>query len=150
MITKSQQINEILTIGRYVAENYDITLGELCKNTRKQLIVLPRQIAHTLCLEMIDTSSTLIGRVLGNKDHATVFHSRKAISDLLDTDFNFKIKYLEINEDLKKRLNINNDKNVKLRKETYRRFKESKILVNAKSAAKRHKIQYKLINSMIY
>jgi chromosomal replication initiator protein len=53
---------------------------------------------HTKC------SLANIGMQCGNKDHATVLHAYRTVTDLLDTDKQFKV-YVE---DIEKKIKVSN------------------------------------------
>lgn len=56
------------------------------RDTRKRESVYPRQVAHYFAYKYTVASLSTIGRVIGNRDHATVLHSVKAIRNLLSYD----------------------------------------------------------------
>jgi chromosomal replication initiator protein len=62
--------------------------------TKKEEIVKPRQIAMYFSKKMVSPTPSLafIGLQIGNKDHATVYHACKTISNLMETDKKFKAK----------------------------------------------------------
>jgi hypothetical protein len=76
-----------------VAENRDISVEDMLKKTRKREIVTARQEAMSLARKHTCLSLVKIGEMIGNKDHATVLHAEKVISNLLETDKLFKHKY---------------------------------------------------------
>ena len=49
-------------------------------------------------------SLQFIGSEIGNKDHATVLHSKKTINNLIDTDKNVRNDFYKILENFKKRV----------------------------------------------
>ncbi len=58
--------------------------------SRKQEIVQMRQIAMYLSKKYTDSSLAHIGKVIGNKDHATVLHSINTVKDQLDINKAFR------------------------------------------------------------
>lgn len=48
-----------------------------------------------------ETSSSKIGQLIGNKDHATVLHACKTVKDQLEVDKEFKAEIEEIEVGLK-------------------------------------------------
>lgn len=72
-------------------------------NTRERYICEPRHIIHYFC-KMFNPNMTLsyIGKIAGNKDHATVLHSIKVVNNLqnVEKDFDARVKYL--NEKIRK------------------------------------------------
>ncbi len=89
-------------IAELVAKYYNIPKEKLSEKTRKRDIVQARQISMYLAKKYTKTSLSTIGRKIGNKDHSTVLHSYKVVSDLLKTNKKFKLELEEI-EDLIRR-----------------------------------------------
>ena len=58
--------------------------------SRKQEIVQTRQIAMFLSKKYTDSSLAHIGKVIGNKDHATVLHACKTVKDQIDINKTFR------------------------------------------------------------
>jgi chromosomal replication initiator protein len=69
--------------------------------TRKREIVQARQIAMFFSKNMTKSSLASIGSQIGGKDHATVLHACKTVSNLKDTDKNFRVYIDEIERKLK-------------------------------------------------
>ncbi len=84
---KSTTPKEII---KTVAEFYDINLDELSAHSRKQNVVKPRQIAMFLMRSEIDASFSLIGEILGNRDHTTVMHAFNKIKQSASQDKNIE------------------------------------------------------------
>ncbi len=84
---KSTTPKEII---KTVAEFYDIEIEELSAHSRKQNIVKPRQVAMYLMRSEIDTSFSLIGEILGNRDHTTVMHAFNKIKQGASQDKNIE------------------------------------------------------------
>ena len=59
-------------------------------------IVEARQLCHFIAKNNSWGTLALIGRRFGDKDHATVLHSSKTISDLLETNKEFRDQYKPI------------------------------------------------------
>ena len=79
-----------------VCDYFKISADQLALKTRKQQVVQARQIAMYLAKKYSNTSLAAIGKQCGNKDHATVHHACKTISDRLETDKQFKSMMAEI------------------------------------------------------
>ena len=75
---------------------FNISIEQLSLKTRKHQIVEARQIAMYLSKKYSSASLTAIGQQCGKKDHATVYHACKTVSDRLETDRQFKAKLAEI------------------------------------------------------
>jgi chromosomal replication initiator protein len=69
-----------------VCKYFSITKEEILSGKRKKELVLPRQIAIFLIREQTTKSLPEIGKVMGGKDHTTIMHAEKKISDLLKVD----------------------------------------------------------------
>lgn len=63
----------------YVADAYGLTTDELLAPTRVEPIVIPRQIAMTVCRELTSLSLPAIGRHFG-RDHTTVINAVNAVN----------------------------------------------------------------------
>jgi chromosomal replication initiator protein len=77
-------------IQKYVADYYNLKLGDLKSRNNSKSIAMPRQIAMYLCKSLTHASLPEIGRSFGGKHHSTVIHSIRKVEDLRkkDTDFN--------------------------------------------------------------
>ena len=82
------------TIIKTVCEFYGLTSNELLKKSRKTFLVKPRQITMYLLREDTKASFPDIGNRLGGKDHSTVIHAYRKISE--ETENNEVLKQ-EIN-----------------------------------------------------
>ena len=73
-----------------VCEYFNITRESLISKTRKREISQARQIAMYLGRNLTKKSLASIGNEIGGRDHATVLHACNTVSDLIETDRNFK------------------------------------------------------------
>ncbi|MDE6882325.1 MAG: chromosomal replication initiator protein DnaA [Lachnospiraceae bacterium] len=64
-----------------VAEHFNISPTDITSKKRNSEFVLPRQIVMYLCRTMTDTSLAGIAKILGKKDHTTVIHGIKKITE---------------------------------------------------------------------
>ena len=80
----------IETIQRFVADHYQLKVGELKSRNNSKSVAMPRQIAMYLCKNLTHASLPEIGRSFGGKHHSTVIHSIKKVEELRkrETDFN--------------------------------------------------------------
>lgn len=84
----------IHTITRVVAEQHGITLSEIRSARRSRDVTGPRQIAMALSAELVqDTSLPQIGRAF-NRDHTTVIHAIRVVSERIERDdaYNQKVQ----------------------------------------------------------
>jgi len=92
---KSTTAKEIIKI---VSEFYNISSEELSAHSRKQEIVKPRQVAMYLMRSEINTSFSLIGGILGKKDHTTVMHAVNKIQEDMTRDKNIEQEIILIKQ----------------------------------------------------
>ncbi len=79
--TPSNQKISIDKIQKTVAEFYDLKISDLLSKNRSKNIANARQIAMYLCKKLTQENLKNIGDKF-NKNHATVIHSFKLISEL--------------------------------------------------------------------
>ncbi|MDD5090001.1 MAG: chromosomal replication initiator protein DnaA [Candidatus Wallbacteria bacterium] len=90
MLATNQKKIIIEDIQRAVASYFKIKLSDMKTKNRSQNIAFPRQIAMYLSREFTSESLPAIGREFGGRDHTTVMHACKRISNMLKTDLEFK------------------------------------------------------------
>lgn len=88
-------------ISKVVTDYFGMASDALQAKTRKREIVQARQIAMYFSKSMTKSSLASIGSQIGGKDHATVLHACKTVSNLKDTDKNFRVYIDEIERKLK-------------------------------------------------
>lgn len=88
-------------ITKTVCDYFNLPVDSLIIKTRKRETVQARQIAMYFSKNMTKSSLASIGSQIGGKDHATVLHACRTISNLKDTDKNFKVYLDEIEIKLK-------------------------------------------------
>ena len=87
-------------IQQVVCEYFKISTELLQTNTRKREVVQARQLAMYFSKNHTKYSLSYIGNQIGKKDHATVLYACKAVTNLMDTDRNFKLQVEEIQRKL--------------------------------------------------
>ena len=101
MVTRAVKTdNQALTIDdiiRIVSTHYDVTEQQVKGRLRKREIVLPRQVIMYLADKHIRMPASRIGRCVGGRDHSTVIHSIRLITEKIqqDKDFCCEIQALE-------------------------------------------------------
>ena len=101
MVTRAMKAdNQALTIDdiiRIVSTHYDVTEQQVKGRLRKREIVLPRQVIMYLADKHIRMPASRIGRCVGGRDHSTVIHSIRLITEKIqqDKDFCCEIQALE-------------------------------------------------------
>lgn len=73
-------------IQRKVAAHYDIKLSEMYSPNRQRAVARPRQIAMYLCKSLTQRSLPEIGSRFGGRDHTTVMHAIRRVTQLRQTD----------------------------------------------------------------
>lgn len=68
-------------IQKAVAEYYKIKVGEMFSKRRSRNIARPRQVAMWLAKELTPESYPSIGEAFGGRDHTTVLHAYRTISE---------------------------------------------------------------------
>ena len=86
-----------------VCEYYKVDQSSIFTKTRKREVVQVRQVAMYLAKKYTETSSSKIGQMIGNKDHATVLHAVKIVKGQVDVDKAFKAEVEEIESALRVR-----------------------------------------------
>jgi chromosomal replication initiator protein len=101
-------VNEVRTpitieqIQRAVCEFFDIPEDLLRAKTRKQEVVVARQVAMYLAKELTNASLKTIGLHFGGRDHSTVIHAYQSVEDRTKTDTQFR----QNTEHLKRKLEL--------------------------------------------
>jgi chromosomal replication initiator protein len=78
-----------LSIGQIqakVASRYGLAVSELLSPSRAARVAWPRQLAIYLAREFTGTSLQTIGDAFGGRNHATVLHACKRVSDRVSKD----------------------------------------------------------------
>jgi len=73
-------------ILKEVSKYFSIPINVLVGSKRNQYIAHARQVAMYLCRELTSDSLPAIGRVFGNRDHATVIYAITKINDLISKE----------------------------------------------------------------
>ncbi len=102
LVKNSKRELSIEYISKVVSDYFDMHVDTLQAKTRKREIVQARQIAMFFSKSLTKHSLASIGAQIGSKDHATVLHACKTVTNLKDTDKNFR-QYVE---DIEKKLKM--------------------------------------------
>ena len=89
----------IENIQKTVADYYKIKVSEMYSKKRTRNVARPRQIAMALAKELTQLSLPDIGDAFGDRDHTTVLHACRKITDLRTTNG-------DINRDMTSLLNV--------------------------------------------
>jgi chromosomal replication initiator protein len=71
------------TIIAQTAAYFGLTVDQITGSARTRVLVTARQIAMYLCRELTDMPLIRIGEEFGGRDHTTVMHANKKISELM-------------------------------------------------------------------
>ena len=94
--------NTVEKIRDIVCEHFALSIDAISTRSRKREVVQARQIAMYLSKQLTKNSLSSIGFTIGQRDHATVLHACKIVTDLMETDKGFRMSVKEIEEKLKK------------------------------------------------
>jgi len=82
LISLQERLITIEQIQKTVANYYKIRVADLLSAKRDRKITLPRHVAMMVAKELTNHSLPSIGDAFGGRDHTTVLHACKKISDL--------------------------------------------------------------------
>ena len=99
---KPREITPQLVI-EIVAEHFNISTDQMISKNRSNEIAKPRQIAMYLCKNMTAAPLDTIGSLLGGRDHSTIIHGIRKITEEYEKDDNFH----NLIETVKKKINPN-------------------------------------------
>ena len=74
------------TIIKTVADYYGLSVKDITGPKRSKPVMLPRQLAMYIVSELTEYSTTEIGGEFGGRDHTTVMHSVRKISEAIKID----------------------------------------------------------------
>ena len=96
MSVSSGQVT-VENIQKTVADFYKIKVADMYSKRRPANIAMPRQVAMYLAKELTQKSLPDIGDMFGGRDHTTVLHAVRKISDLRakQADLNHTLHVLE-------------------------------------------------------
>jgi len=88
-------------IQKIIAEHYNVPVEKINANKRDREVVLPRQISMYFAKRYTKLSLANIGLHCGDRDHATVLHACRTISNLYETDKKIKRDIDDIDKKMK-------------------------------------------------
>lgn len=100
MVKKQTEELTLEKIQQVICDHFKIPEDLLQAKTRKREVVQARQLAMYFSKNLTKYSLSYIGNQIGKKDHATVLYACKTITDLIETDRNFKLQVEEIQRKL--------------------------------------------------
>lgn len=93
-------------IQKYISDKFDVSLEEILSKKRTKSIAFPRQIAMYLARELTDLSLPKIGEEFGGRDHTTVIHGHRKISESITNDPALENEIKSYKEELKSSINL--------------------------------------------
>lgn len=102
IVTVTRKTNTVEKIRDTVCDYFSLSVDAISTKSRKREVVQARQIAMYLSKQLTKNSLSSIGLAIGQRDHATVLHACKIVTDLMDIDKNFRLSVNEIQEKLKR------------------------------------------------
>ena len=86
LLALHQKLVTLESIQKTVAEYYKVRVSELLSKKRTRSIARPRQLAMALAKELTNHSLPEIGEAFGGRDHTTVLHACRKITELKESD----------------------------------------------------------------
>ena len=102
IVTVTRKTNTVEKIRDTVCDYFSLSVDAISTKSRKREVVQARQIAMYLSKQLTKNSLSSIGLAIGQRDHATVLHACKIVTDLMVIDKNFRLSVNEIQEKLKR------------------------------------------------
>lgn len=96
LLALQDKLVTIENIQRTVAEYYKIKVADLLSKRRNRSVARPRQIAMALAKELTNHSLPEIGDAFGGRDHTTVLHACRMITELRQTDADIEEDYTNL------------------------------------------------------
>jgi chromosomal replication initiator protein len=100
LVGTNEEKQNIPSILNAVCQYFGITAEQLQSASRKREIVQARQVAMYFASKLTEETLTTIGTTIGKRNHATVLHACKTVSDLIDTDKHFRHSIEELEQKL--------------------------------------------------
>ncbi|MBP1675524.1 MAG: chromosomal replication initiation protein [Bacteroidetes bacterium] len=101
IVNVTRRVNTVEKIRDVVCDYFSLSVDAISTKSRKREVVQARQIAMYLSKQLTKNSLSSIGFTIGQRDHATVLHACKIVTDLMDIDKNFRNSVQEIEQRLK-------------------------------------------------
>ncbi|MCR4300041.1 MAG: chromosomal replication initiator protein DnaA [Sulfuricaulis sp.] len=96
LISFQDRLITINNIQKTVAEYYKIRIADLHSKNRSRQVVRPRQVAMALAKELTEHSLPEIGEAFGGRDHTTVLHACRKVSELKSKDNRINEDYVNL------------------------------------------------------
>ena len=96
LLAFQERLVTITNIQKMVAEYFKIRVSDLSAKSRSRQVTRPRQIAMALAKELTNHSLPEIGKEFGGRDHSTVIHACRKVSELIEGDPRIKEDYANL------------------------------------------------------
>jgi chromosomal replication initiator protein len=96
LLALQDKLVTIPNIQKTVAEYYKIRVADLLSARRSRSITRPRQVAMALAKELTSHSLPEIGDAFGGRDHTTVLHACRKVSELREGDARVNEDYINL------------------------------------------------------
>lgn len=96
LLALQDKLVTVENIQRTVAEYYKIKIADVLSKRRNRSVARPRQIAMTLAKELTNHSLPEIGDAFGGRDHTTVLHACRVITELRESDADIEEDYTNL------------------------------------------------------
>ena len=73
-----------------VSDHYNVSIEDISGTSRKQTLVIARQVAMYLSDKHTESTRSYIGKRIANRDHTTVIHSCSKVTELIKNDSSFR------------------------------------------------------------
>lgn len=93
LLALQEKLITIENIQKTVAEYYKIKVADLLSKRRSRSVARPRQVAMALAKELTNKSLPEIGDAFGGRDHTTVLHACRKITELREESNDIKEDY---------------------------------------------------------
>ncbi|RKS86033.1 chromosomal replication initiator protein DnaA [Orbus hercynius] len=93
LLALQEKLITIENIQKTVAEYYKIKVSDLLSKRRSRSVARPRQVAMALAKELTNKSLPEIGNDFGGRDHTTVLHACRKITELREESNDIKEDY---------------------------------------------------------
>lgn len=96
VVAAQEHSMSVPNIIQTVADFYKIPVGKLCSPSRIKKFVWPRQVAIAVCKELTSLSYLEIGKAFGGRDHTTIIHACKKVTEKKEKEGSIDQDYREI------------------------------------------------------
>nr|WP_144572667.1 chromosomal replication initiator protein DnaA [Azomonas agilis] len=93
LLALQEKLVNIDNIQRIVSDYYKVKILDLLSKRRMRSIARPRQVAMALAKDLTSHSLPEIGQAFGGRDHTTVLHACRKISELREVDAEIAADY---------------------------------------------------------